>query len=450
MRHRKTLWVPLAISAAILSGAAPDDEDALGGTATEAKAKAEEIVKQHTVLQTLVVQAREAAAGGKNVSEAVADLEKKYAEQAARTQDPAARQELSYALSLMHQEGMRKRLEQQAAINPKIPQWALNLAAQASSGGADEAGVAARSGAWDRAGKAGAFVDRGTGTPFFSGTLTSGRSKWRVPEEIERQLDQWKPHVERSQGALGQIEEIRSAAARNRDAKKKLEAEIAQIKQNRATAAQNLAAIEGKVGALPASSAAVDQEMATIKQANDKCAADKNQLNAQRERINEAIRNRNAQIERNNQQMNADPTAFYNSHKADCVVTGTSQQGNQTITHYYYRPTQQLVDQNTSDVAGRDRIIAQMNSIGKEMDNQVERWTRLKDVKDGVWYKNRVAELDRLEKGKIDRIEQLQQEHTESRQKIAQILEQLRGIARNLRERVRQAEEAIQSIRANH
>src|SRR5262249_42666594 len=113
----------------------------------------EEIKKHEVVLTQVAQEIKEAATGGKPLSEAVAELEKKYTAGAAAAKDPAVKRELSFAMAMLHQEQARIQFERQAKLNPKLPDWVVPFANRAMAGGSSPEQVAAgRQSAFDGAG----------------------------------------------------------------------------------------------------------------------------------------------------------------------------------------------------------------------------------------------------------------------------------------------------------
>ena len=83
----------------------------------------------------------------------------------------------------------------------------------------------------------------------------------------------------------------------------------------------------------------------------------------------------------------------------------------------------------------------------KELDSQVERWNKLKEKRDAVDQKEKLARIEQLQKSRIERLERLRKDHSELKTRLAKMLAELKDFARRMGEWVRQAQESVRSVR---
>jgi predicted nucleic acid-binding Zn-ribbon protein len=426
----------------------------LGG---EIKITVEEIKKHEVTLAKVAEELTGAVTGGKDLRETVVALEKKYATAVKEAKDDAAKKELSFALEMLHRERARVEFDRASKLNPKLPPWVLPFAKQAMSGSGEEGTVDARSGAFDGGGRHSGempavqpdtiFQGSPRG-PVFTGPATSFSSRLRISRDVMNRLEDLKPHVQKSTGALSTVSEVEAAAKRNSAERKGLEAEIAKGKEEIASLSRSVAALESKLGPLPAASAPLTQEMAAINRANAELLPKSQELSARKKALVDAIENRKATLQQWQSQIDADPTGFYNRNKSDCDVTRTEKQADGSSRFWYtYRPGARLSQEIQRDVDAWKQLDAQQAPMGKELDSHVERWNKLKEKRDAVAQKEKLARLEQLQKSRIERLDLLRNENAELKSRLQRMLAELKDFARRMGQWVREAQDAVVSVR---
>ncbi len=433
--------------------AGPEVEE-LGG---EIKITVEEIKKHEVVLTQVAKEIKEAVTGGKDLRETIIELEAKYGGDVKAAKDPAAKRELSFALELLHQQRAQMEFERAAKVNPQMPAWVMPFANRAMSGGSDLEAVVAARGVFDGAGTPSGGLPAVQADPYFKGSLrspiytgpaTSLSARGRVSREVINKIEDLKPQVDRTRDSLTTAREMEAAAAANAAERKSLESEIAKGKDELATLTRSVAAVEARLGALPANSAAITQEMDAIKRANDELLPKSKALGERKDALYTAVENRKATMNKYQAQIDADKEGFYSRNKADCVITRTEKQADGSERFWWrYKPSVALYEANERDIATWKQLDAQQAPMKKELDSHVERWNKLKEKRDAVDQKAKLARIDQLQKTRIERLDRLKKEHLELKARMARMLAELKEFARRMGEWVQQAKSAVQSVR---